>query len=238
MWALRRYTLGPIASSGRLRDGEGMTLNADLFFSFRSPYSYLAVGRYRALTEMFDVEIALRPVMPLAIRQPDFFERNHPNWLGYTMRDMIRVAQFHQIPFAAPNPDPIVQNMMTREIAQDQPHIFRLTRMGQAASREGKALVFADEVSRLIWGGTAGWNEGDHLKNAAGAAGLDWDALVAVAEDDAEALDAEIAANQDALEAAGHWGVPTLVFDDEPFFGQDRIEMVLARMNEKGMAER
>ena len=24
-----------------------MTLNADLFFSFRSPYSYLAVGRYR-----------------------------------------------------------------------------------------------------------------------------------------------------------------------------------------------
>ncbi|MFM7348457.1 MAG: 2-hydroxychromene-2-carboxylate isomerase, partial [Erythrobacter sp.] len=26
-----------------------MTLQADLFFSFRSPYSYLAIGRYRAM---------------------------------------------------------------------------------------------------------------------------------------------------------------------------------------------
>lgn len=215
-----------------------MALTADLYFSFRSPYSYLAIGRYRALTEMFDIEIALKPVYPLAIRQPDFFERNHPNWLGYTMRDMIRVAQFHRIPFATPKPDPIVQDMITREIAEDQPHIFRLTRMGQAAAREGKALVFVDEVSRLIWGGTAGWNEGDHLKDAATKAGLDWDALVSSVDNDADALDTEITANQDALEAAGHWGVPTLVLDGEPFFGQDRIEMALWRMNEKGMVER
>ena len=50
-----------------------MTLAAELYFSFRSPYSYLAVGRYRALAEDYDLEIALRPVYPLAIRQPDFF---------------------------------------------------------------------------------------------------------------------------------------------------------------------
>lgn len=215
-----------------------MTLTAELYFSFRSPYSYLAIGRYRALSEMFDVDIALRPVYPLAIRQPDFFERNHPNWLGYTMRDMIRVAQFHGIPFAAPKPDPIVQNMMTREISEDQPHIYRLTRMGQAAARRSKGLAFADEVSRLIWGGTAGWNEGEHLGGAAIRAGLDLADLAAEAAADAEALDSEIAANQQALEAAGHWGVPTLVLDGEPFFGQDRIEMVLARMNEKGLVER
>ena len=29
-----------------------MTLTADLYFSFRSPYSYLAIGRYRALAEL------------------------------------------------------------------------------------------------------------------------------------------------------------------------------------------
>ncbi|GAA4643569.1 2-hydroxychromene-2-carboxylate isomerase [Pontixanthobacter gangjinensis] len=215
-----------------------MTLQAQLYFSFRSPYSYLAIGRYRALTEMFDVDIELKPVYPLAIRQPDFFERNHPNWLGYTFRDMIRVAQFHSIPFAPPKPDPIVQDMTTRKIAEDQPHVFRLTRLGQAAAREGKGLVFADEVSRLIWGGTAGWNEGDHLKIAAEKAGLDWGALLEKISAEPDELDVEIAANQDALEASGHWGVPTLVFDGEPFFGQDRIEMVLWRMNEKGMTER
>ena len=46
------------------------------------------------------------------------------------------------------------------------------------------------------------------------------------------------AANQVALEIAGHWGVPTLVFEGEPFFGQDRIEMARWRMEQKGLASR
>lgn len=215
-----------------------MTLHADLFWSFRSPYSYLAIGRYRALSESHDLVINLRPVYPLAIRQPDFFERNHPNWLGYTMRDMLRVAQFHGIAFGAPRPDPIVQNMITREIAADQPYIYRLTRLGQVASRRGRSLAFCDEVAQLIWGGAENWHLGDHLAEAAQRAGLDLVELDAEAESDADALDAEIAANQSALESAGHWGVPTLAFDGEPFFGQDRIEMARWRMEQKGLTTR
>ena len=216
----------------------GMTLHADLYFSFRSPYSYLALGRYRAIAEEWDVDIALRPVYPLAIREPAFFERNHPNWLRYTFTDMFRVAQFHGIPFGPPRPDPIVQNVMTRQIAEEQPFIYRLTRLGQAAARRGKGLAFAHEAGKLIWGGAENWHEGDHLAGAAIRAGLDLSELDAEAIADAEALDAEIHANQAALEAGGHWGVPTLVFDGEPFFGQDRIEMVLWRMQQKGLEKR
>jgi 2-hydroxychromene-2-carboxylate isomerase len=215
-----------------------MTHVADLYFSFRSPYSYLAVGRYRAIAEEWDIDIALKPVYPLAIRQPDFFERNHPNWLRYTFTDMFRVAQFHDIPFGPPRPDPILQDIATRKIADEQPHIFRLVRMGQAATRRNKGLVFAHEVTKLIWGGAENWHEDDHLAGAAERAGLDLAELDAEAANDAEALDAEIAANQAALEAAGHWGVPTFVFDGEPFFGQDRIEMALWRMQQKGLARR
>ena len=215
-----------------------MTLIAELYFSFRSPYSYLAVGRYRAMTEKYDLDIALRPVWPLAIREPDFFERNHPNWLGYTMRDMLRVAQFHDIPFGAPRPDPIVQDVATRRIAADQPHIRRVTRMGQAAARRGSGLPFAHEAGQLIWGGQENWHEGDHLASALARAGLDPAEIEGEVAAQPDALDAEIAANQDALEAAGHWGVPTLVFDGEPFFGQDRIEMVRWRMDQKGLTER
>ena len=212
-----------------------MTLTADLYWSFRSPYSYLAIGRYRALSESHDVDIIVRPVYPLAIRQPDFFERNHPNWLGYTMRDMMRVAQFHGIPFGPPRPDPIVQNVMTREIAAEQPYIHRLTRLGQAAARRGRSLGFCHEAGMLIWGGQEDWHLDAHLAGAATRAGLDFAELEAEAAADAEALDAEIHANQAALEAAGHWGVPTLVFDGEPFFGQDRIEMAKWRMEQKGL---
>jgi 2-hydroxychromene-2-carboxylate isomerase len=215
-----------------------MTLTADLYFSFRSPYSYLAVGRYRAMAEEWDLDIALRPVYPLAIRQPDFFERNHPNWLGYTMRDVVRVAQFEGIAMGFPRPDPIVQDIATRKIASEQPYIRRITRAGQVAARRGSGLVFAHEVSQLIWGGAENWHEGDHLAKAAARAGLDFEEIEAEVLADAETLDAEIAANQAALEASGHWGVPTLVFEGEPFFGQDRIEMVLWRLQQRGLEKR
>lgn len=215
-----------------------MELAADLFWSFRSPYSYLATRRYRALTEQYDLTISLRPVYPLAIRQPDFFERNPPNWLRYLFTDVVRLAEFHGIPFAPPRPDPIVQDIATRQIAADQPHIFRLTRLGQAAARRGHGLAFADEVSRLIWGGTADWNRGEHLAQAAARASLDLAELDSEAAAEPEALDAEIAANQAALDTSGHWGVPTLVFDREPFFGQDRIELALWRMRQKGLEAR
>ena len=215
-----------------------MGLTADFYFSFRSPYSYLAVERYRRLAEEWTVEIALRPVYPLAIRQPDFFERNHPNWLRYTMTDMFRVAQMEGIPFGPPRPDPIVQDVATRTIAADQPYIRRITRLGQAAARRGRGLAFAAEAARLIWGGAAGWHEGEHLDGAATRAGLDLAELDAEVAAQPEALDAEIAANQQALEDAGHWGVPTLVLDGEPFFGQDRIAMAQWRMEQKGLVRR
>ena len=151
---------------------------------------------------------------------------------------MFRVAQHMGIPMAPPNPDPIVQDIATRKIAADQPYIFELTRMGQAASRRGKGLEFANQVSQMIWGGTAGWNEGDLLERAAARADLDYAELKAEADAQPDELDAEIAGNQKALEDAGHWGVPTLVFEGEPFFGQDRIELAVWRMKQKGLAER
>ena len=215
-----------------------MTHHADIFWSFRSPYSYLATRRYRALAEEYNLTLNLRPVYPLAIRQPDFFERNHPGWLRYLFTDVARLSQFLGIPFVPPRPDPILQDIATRKIADEQPHIFRLTRMGQAAARRGRGLAFADEVSRLIWGGTAGWNEGDHLAGAAARAGLDFAELEAEVAHEPESLDTEIAANQAALEAAGHWGVPTLVFEGEPFFGQDRIDLAVWRMGQKGLTKR
>lgn len=215
-----------------------MGMQADLFWSFRSPYSYLAMGRYRDLVDRYDLEIALRPVYPLAVREPSFFERNHPNWLRYTFMDVRRLAEHHGIAMAPPNPDPIVQNIATREIAADQPYIYRLVRLGQAAARRGRGFAFADEVSTLIWGGTAGWHEGDHLARAAERAGLDLAELDAEALAEPEALDVEVTANQAALEASGHWGVPTLVFNGEPFFGQDRIDLARWRMEQAGLTVR
>ncbi|WP_324075933.1 MAG: DsbA family protein [Erythrobacter sp.] len=216
-----------------------MTLHADLFFSFRSPYSYLAVGRYRAMAAEYDLTIGLRTVLPIAIRDPSILFTGNPAAGRYIFIDAARSAQMMGVPYRWPRPDPVVQNLATREIAAEQPHIHRLCRLGQAAEQRGKGLAFADEVARVIWSGTVdNWHEGDHLAEAAARAGLDLTELDAEAIADADALDAAIAANQAALDAAGHWGVPTLVFEGEPFFGQDRIEMAQWRMEQKGLVRR
>jgi 2-hydroxychromene-2-carboxylate isomerase len=142
------------------------------------------------------------------------------------------------LPFAWPSPDPIVQDLATMEIAAGQPYIHRLTRLGVAAARRGRGLAFIDEVSRLIFGGVKGWHEGDHLAQAAQRAGLNLAELDAAISSDPAGHEAEIEGNEAAQKSAGHWGVPLMVFRGEPFFGQDRIDVLLWRLQRAGLARR
>lgn len=216
-----------------------MTLSFDVFWSFRSPYSYLATPRLVEIAQRYDVDLRVRPVLPLAVRDKTFFQRVNPLWPMYLLRDTVRIAEMNGIDYGWPRPDPIVQDFATRAVAAEQPYIYRLTRLGVAAVERGRGLPFIDEVSRIIWNGKVeGWNDGDHLAAAARRAGLDLAELDATVSGEAARLDAVIAENQDALEKAGHWGVPTMVFQDEPFFGQDRLELLLWRMKNCGLSER
>jgi 2-hydroxychromene-2-carboxylate isomerase len=83
-----------------------------------------------------------------------------------------------------------------------------------------------------------GWNEGPHLAEAAARAGLDLARLDREIAADPARHDALIEANQRAHEAAGHWGVPTMVFGGESFFGQDRLDVLVWRMRQRGLRER
>src|SRR5688500_7231524 len=126
-----------------------MSLSFDLFWSFRSPYCYLALDRILELTRCYDLEVRVRPVYPLAIRSPEFFTRVHPNYRRYHLLDSKRLAEFLATPYRRPIPDPVVQDMENNRIAPEQPYIFRLTRRGMAAVLAGCGLPFIDQVSRI-----------------------------------------------------------------------------------------
>ena len=216
-----------------------MTLEVEVFWSFRSPYSYLATPRIAELAARYDIDLKIRPVYPLAVRVDGFFERQDPRWPMYVVRDVFREAQRLGMTFGPPRPDPIVMNMATREIAKDQPYIRRLTHLGQLASEQGQGIPFICEVARTIWGGeTPGWDQGDHLAKAAERAGVDLAQLDAQALAEAERLEAAIQASHARMDQVGHWGVPTFVFENEPFFGQDRIDTLIWRMEQRGLTER
>ena len=216
-----------------------MSLAIDLFWSFRSPYSYLATPRLVRLTREYDIEVHVRVVLPLAVRVPGFFERVNPLWPPYLLRDTARIAEHLGLPYGWPRPDPIVQEFPSRRVAAEQPYIFRLTRLGVEAGRRGRGLPFIAEVSRLVFGGeVVGWDEGDHLARAAERAGTDLASMDTAIAADPAAYDAVIDQNQRDLEAAGHWGVPTMVFEGEPFFGQDRIDLLVWRLEQRGLRAR
>jgi 2-hydroxychromene-2-carboxylate isomerase len=214
-------------------------LGVDVFWSFRSPYSYLATPRLVAVARDYDVDLRVRVVLPIAVRIEGFFDRVNPLWPPYLMRDTMRIAESLGVPYAWPRPDPIVQDYATRQVAKEQPYIHRLTRLGVEAAERGRGLPFVAEVSRVIWGGEVeGWHEGHHLTDAAARAGLDLAAMDAAIAADPARHDAVIEQNQRDLETAGHWGVPTMVFEGEPFFGQDRIDLLLWRMRQHGLRAR
>jgi len=216
-----------------------MTFAFDLYWSFRSPYCYLALDRILAIRRDWEVEVAVRPVYPMAIRSAEFFKHVNPLYRPYHTLDSKRVAEYLGVPFRRPLPDPVAMDMATNKIAAEQPYVHRLTRLGQAAVEAGRGLEFLDRVSRILWDGSVdGWNTGDHLAKAMTRAGLDAAALERdVAADPAE-YDRSIEANQQAQLAAGHWGVPLMAFAGEPFYGQDRVETLLWRMRQKGLRRR
>ncbi|MBO6557850.1 MAG: DsbA family protein [Pseudomonadales bacterium] len=212
-----------------------MTETVEVYWSFRSPYSYLVTPDLLRLRDDYDVDVDMRIVYPIAIRDPSLvFDPANRDKSRYIVRDSRRRAEFLGMPFLMPaRPDPIVQDNATMAVAEEQPYIHRLSALGVEAQRRGKGLELVAEVSALIFGGTDGWDQGDHLKDAVARAGLDLPELEA-AITDGDQLE-EVALNQEALSAAGHWGVPTMVLQGEPFFGQDRIDTLRWRLDQLGV---
>jgi 2-hydroxychromene-2-carboxylate isomerase len=177
----------------------------DFFFSFRSPYSYLAAPRVFALADAYDVEIAFRGVIPMAMRGQavPLAKRLH------TLRDTKREARRLGMPFGRIH-DPIGDGAL------------RCLLVAEHAVDVGRERAFVLAASRGIWAEAMEVAADRDLRTLCERAGLAWEACRAAIDD--PAMRARVDANTAALEELGHWGVPVLSFNGELFWGQDRIE--------------
>lgn len=206
----------------------------DIFWSFRSPYSWLATDRLAAIAADYRVETRFRPVRPLAMREPDFFSRGRPQFLPYLMRDAFREGQRLGVVILPPRPDPIDMDMATGKVAPAQPKMDRLLALVVAAGEQGRGLDFARAIGRRIWGGTENWHHDEALAAAAEEVDLRLGALEAWSREHKGAV-ARVIEENEADQLRHHWGVPLMVLDDEPFFGQDRIDALLWRLDQRGL---
>ena len=215
-------------------------MKIDLYFSYRSPYSYLILPRMLKLKEKYDIEINFKVVYPIAIRLPEWFEgKNFFTFFFFKMIDMRLQAKKLGIPFTSKlKPDPIRQNIMTGKISSHQPYIFDICHLGQMAQMKGVGMEFAFEVSSLIFGGVENWNTDENLSEAAKKVGLDLTQLRESVNVHEEEIIGQIKQNQVDQLNAGHHGVPLTVIGDKHFFGQDQFDKIMETLKENGLKER
>jgi 2-hydroxychromene-2-carboxylate isomerase len=188
-----------------------------LFFSFRSPYSYLGGPRIFALPERFDVDLQWHGVPPMVERGVPL----SPAKLMYILSDATRVARRLGMPFQLPSPDPL-------------PFARGLLRGAEYAKEQGRVGPWVIGVTRAIWGDQRDASDAEVVREVSRAAGVDPEGiLAAIAGNDA--YDARVEANARLLEEVGHWGVPTLEVDGQIFWGQDRVDYLEDYLDQEGL---
>lgn len=188
----------------------------DFFFSYRSPYSYLAAHRAFELRDRFDIDLRFHGVTPMAMRGQSVPQ---PKRL-HTIRDVGREAEALGMPFG-PIWDPIGEGAE------------RCLAIGVLAADRGRDRDWVLAVSRAIWSQAADVTDDAVLRPICEAAGLDWRECEAAIAD--PALAARVEADTDRLVAMGQWGVPVFVFRGEAFWGQDRIVDLELALAEAGL---
>ncbi len=210
-----------------------MSARVEVFYSLQSDYCYFLLDRLIGLAGQGG-EVVVRPVLGGVIRQPERYRNRDVLEQRYFATDTAREAKYLGVPYAYPEPSPITFKPGPGWIAEEkQPLNERLNRLYVGATRAGKGLGFLDHVARMIWDGSApGWDTGDHLSRAMTAADMDMDDVLDCTPW-AEAK-RDLDANAAAMLAAGHWGVPLMIYRGEPFYGQDRFDQLIWRMKQKG----
>jgi 2-hydroxychromene-2-carboxylate isomerase len=227
-------------------------LKVDVIWSMRSPYSYLVLTRLVWLHSNYNVDLTVRPVMPIAVRSTKGGSGKAGGAFGIwyklpdTMWDTVRSATYNGVPFKWPTPDPIWQNIHPVHgerweyvhPPEKQPYIGWLVRLCAYAQMKGKGIDCVNQVSHLIFGNQEEhWPA--HVKERFNKIeSLDYDEAIKFIQDNPEKVDAVWTENSKVQAQAGHGGVPLFIFQGEPFFGQDRFDQFVWRLRQSGLTLR
>lgn len=191
----------------------------EFFFDFSCPYAYLASTRIERLAEAGSAKLVYKPfllggvfqalgVTPMQMPEP----KSKLNQL-----DMKRWADHWGVPLVMPegHPNRTVLALRAALASKDLPKAMRA--LFDAYWAEGRDLSDPKVVA-------------DALKRA----GLDGEALVKQAED--PAIKAELRERTDEAIARGVFGAPTMIVDEELYWGQDRLHLVARALGGEALA--
>ena len=196
-------------------------LKCEMWFSFRSPYSYLALEQIEAVLAPYNVPLVLHGVMPMVTRGVPLPSSKR----FYIIRDAKREADRLGLPFGEVC-DPLgvgVDNCIA---------------IAHWAMKRSQAdlLAFAKSALRGIWSEARDMAEYVDLKFVVERAGLPWDEAKAAIGDLKEAT-AWASSNATDMAVFSLWGVPSMKAGDFVAWGQDRLPFLADRLRRNALAE-
>jgi 2-hydroxychromene-2-carboxylate isomerase len=179
----------------------------EYFLSFRSPYTYIAAERIKALADAYGVELKLRFVLPMVMRGMAV-----PPVKGrYFSLDTAREARRINVPFGR------ICDPLGRPVERG----YSLLSWARA---QGRGYEYCLSFMRGVWSQGIDAGETSGMKRIVESAGLDW--AQAQPHLDGDAWRAEAEANRLDMVRQGLWGVPCFRVGDVAVWGQDRLWVI------------
>ncbi len=186
----------------------------DFYFDFSSPYGYLASHRIDKIAERHGRSVVWRPYLMGVV-----FKINGRTPLpeiplvgDYVRRDFSRSARLHGVPFNAPSRLPI------SGVAASRAYYWLYDQDPQ------KAKVLAQALYSAFFVDDKNIAEPDVVASVAESLRIDSGAVTKALQD--ADVKNRLRQETDAAIARGVFGSPYVVVDDEPFWGNDRLDQV------------
>ena len=191
-----------------------MAAPIDFYFDFSSPYVYLASRRIDALAAAHGRKVIWRPILlGVAFKATGGAPLPSIPIKGvYAMRDFLRSARFHGIPYKQPATFPVstISAVRTFYWLQDR----------DAA----KAVELAKALYNAYFTEDVDISKQEVVAQIAGKLGVKAEDLAAALND--QAVKDRTKKEVDAAVAHGVFGSPYIIVDGEPFWGMDRLDQV------------
>jgi 2-hydroxychromene-2-carboxylate isomerase len=206
----------PEAARGPLKLSD-KPLACELWFSYRSPYSYLAIATIESLLAPYGVPLVAKPIPPMVNRGLAVPSVKRL----YIVRDAKRCADQLGVPFGE----------LCDPLGKAVDHCLAISHW---AAQRGQLLPFARSAMQGIWAEARDLAAYVDLRFVVERAGLPWDEAKAALADP----EAVKAANASAAELAviGLWGVPSIRCGDFIAWGQDRLPLLADRLRRHALA--
>lgn len=194
-----------------------MAKHVDYYVSLNSPWTYLGIKRFEAMTKKYGAEVTIWPVdfgSVFAVSGGLPLPKRAPQRQAYRMmelkrwRDHLGVKTTLEPKFFPANEVPAAKC------------VIALREQGRMAD----AIKLAHAVLTGLWAEEKNTGDLATLKEIIAGCGLDAEAIVAASEAPALA-DKREAYTKHAI-AQGVFGAPSFVIDGEIFWGQDRLDFV------------